>query len=146
MEEWKAMKKTPRLEPGTGTENIAIIEHQCLNFQMENSEVVVTPRLTPRKPANMTSEYEIQEEDRLEAGTGTENIPINENQCLNFQVENSEVVVTPRLTPREPSEDNMQSKNKGRIMAFFQRSWQAIKQGFTRCLWPNEVQYKVLYL
>ncbi|XDV47882.1 hypothetical protein PO909_017425 [Leuciscus waleckii] len=88
MEEWKAMKKMPGLEPGTGTENIAIIEH--------------------------------------------------------FQVENSEVVVTLRLTPRKPAEDNMQSKNKGRIMAFFQRSWQAIKQGFTRCLWPNEVPYELL--
>lgn len=48
MEEWNAME-TPRLEPGAGaqgSENIAIIDHQSLNNQVENSEVVVMPRLT----------------------------------------------------------------------------------------------------
>lgn len=41
MEEWNAMD-IPRLEP----ENIAIIDHQDLNDQEENPEVVVPPRLT----------------------------------------------------------------------------------------------------
>lgn len=46
MEEWKAMKQ---LEPGNRQqrpEDIAIINHQFLNVQVENSEVVVTPPLS----------------------------------------------------------------------------------------------------